>query len=90
VLLNWRDALAGDAARRLADVGNVLFDIAMLENPGGVERLTERVTARRVVFGSHFPLYYFEAALFKVHEAGFQRPDETAITTGNASRMRAG
>lgn len=90
VILNWRNALAGDDAPRLAEAGEVYFDFAMVEGPGGVGRLRQKVSVRRVLFGSHFPLYYFESTALKVREAALPQEEEKAICEGNARRLLGG
>ena len=42
----------------------------MWEGIEGVARLVEQLPPERVLFGSNFPLFYFEAALLKVQESG--------------------
>ena len=74
-------------ARRLADLGEVYFDIAMLEGPGGVERLRRAVTGQRVVFGSYSPFYYFESAMLKVSEAVLTKDERQAVLEGNPQRL---
>jgi hypothetical protein len=39
------------------------------------------------VFGSHFPLFYFQSAALKVREAGFGAADAKAISEDNARRL---
>ncbi|MFZ0303623.1 MAG: amidohydrolase family protein [Terracidiphilus sp.] len=63
---------------------NVYFDIAMNEGVGGLVRLIAETSPSRVVFGSHFPFFYFESALLKVREAGLTSSQKTALTEGNA------
>jgi hypothetical protein len=65
----------------------VYFDFAMVEGPGGVERLRRKVSAQRVVFGSNFPLYYFESAVLKVREAALPDEEQRAVLEGNAHRL---
>lgn len=68
----------------LKKAGNVYFDIAMNEGIGGLVRLREATAPERVVFGSHYPFFYFESALLKVRSAGLPHDDETALLEGNA------
>ena len=70
--------------KELAHTGQVFFDIAMIEGTGAVERLVEAAGADRVLFGSNFPLFYFEAAEGKLRESGFRPEVESAIKTDNA------
>jgi predicted TIM-barrel fold metal-dependent hydrolase len=74
-------------AKKLAGPANVLFDIAMVEGVGGVARLAEAVSPERVVFGSHFPLFYFESASLKIKEAGLAAGQASAIRERNARKL---
>jgi len=84
VVLNApRDSLR----KKIAAAGNVYFDIAMVEGVGGIGVLASEVSAQRVVFGSHFPLFPFQSAALKIKEAGFRAADEKAILEDNARRL---
>ena len=63
------------------------FDLAMLEGIEGVARLVEQLPPERVLFGSNFPLFYFEAALLKVQESGLSEERKTMLFEGNARRL---
>ncbi|MES2221388.1 MAG: amidohydrolase family protein [Acidobacteriota bacterium] len=86
VLLNagdWAGAsLPSSPAIRKAD--NVYFDIAMNEGVGGLASLIADTAPDRVVFGSHYPFFYFESALLKVHSAALPRDQELAVYERNA------
>jgi predicted TIM-barrel fold metal-dependent hydrolase len=41
-----------------------------------------------LVFGTHFPLFYPESALFKVRESALKEEDAQAIYHGNARKLR--
>jgi predicted TIM-barrel fold metal-dependent hydrolase len=71
----------------VAAAGEVYFEISMLEGLGALARLIQQVSAERVLFGSNFPLFYFESALFKVREAGLTQLQQNAIFEGNAQRL---
>ena len=86
VILNWRSP-AGDAARRLADAGQVYFDFAMLEGAGGLERLRQAVPPDRIVFGSYFPFYSFASSALKVRESALSEEERQAFLAGNARRL---
>ncbi len=89
ILLNagyWAGAKT-PAVTSIAKAGNAFFDIAMDEGIGGLERLIAATSPSRVVFGSHYPFYYFESALLKVRSAGLSRADENAIYEGNARSL---
>jgi uncharacterized protein len=74
----------------IKEAGNAWFDIAMNERVGGLARLIEQTSSARVVFGSHYPFFYFESALLKVRSAGLPRDEELAITEGNARSLLKG
>ena len=75
--------------QRMLAAGDVWFDFSMVEGVGGVGRPAQRVSIQRMLFGSHYPLYYFESALLKVQEAGFTEAERTAVLEGNARRLLA-
>ena len=87
MLLNWTPSLKGQQLKPLLDHGRVLFDIAMVEGIEGVARLLERVSPERVLFGSHYPFFYFEAALLKMKESGLPVDQQKAVFEGNARRL---
>jgi predicted TIM-barrel fold metal-dependent hydrolase len=86
-ILNWWPTLRVDRIRPLADAGEIYFDIAMLEGIEGVARLVQQLPPERVLFGSNFPLFYFEAALLKVQESGLPEAGKTMLFEGNARRI---
>jgi predicted TIM-barrel fold metal-dependent hydrolase len=87
VLLNWWPSLRGERIRSLADDGAVYFDLAMLEGIEGVARLVDQLPPERILFGSNFPLFYFEAALLKVQESGLPEGRKTMLFEENARRI---
>lgn len=76
--------------RQIKEAHNVSFDIAMNERVGGLSRLIAETSPSRVVFGSHYPFFYFESALLKVRSAGLPHDQELAITEGNARSLLNG
>ncbi len=76
--------------KQIAAAGQVWFDISMVEGAGGVGLLSHDLPAGRLVFGSHFPFFYFESAALKVREAGFSPAEEKAITEDNARALLRG
>jgi hypothetical protein len=74
-------------SKQIAAAGQVWFDIAMVEGVGGVGALARDLPRGRVVFGSHFPLFYFESAALKVREAGFTGAEAEAIFEDNARSL---
>jgi hypothetical protein len=69
---------------------NVYSEIAMWENVGGVARLISQTSPARVVFGSHFPFFYFDSAFLKVREAGLSAEETQAVLEGNARTLLKG
>jgi len=76
--------------KKLAAAGRVYFDFAMVERLRGVATLAAQVSPQRVVFGSHFPLFYLESCLLKLQEAGLPGAEVAAIKEANARLLLAG
>jgi predicted TIM-barrel fold metal-dependent hydrolase len=85
-LTNYR-AATPELMRALAAAGQVYADFSMIEGVYGLERLAQDITPRRVVFGSYFPFYYWEAARLKLKESGLA---EQPVLEGNARRLMGG
>ena len=73
--------------RELSAAGGIWLDIAMVEGVGGVADFFHEAKPDRILFGSHFPFFYFEAAALKVKEAGLPANDSQAITNQNARAL---
>ncbi len=73
--------------KQIVAAGKVYFDIAMVEGVGGVALLAADISHERIVFGSHFPLFYFQSAALKVREAGLTPAEATSISEGNARQL---
>lgn len=87
VLLNaWR-TLPGPLLPRVLAAGNVSLDIAMLEGVGGLETQLVVIPAERVLFGSHAPFYYHDAAVLKLQESSLSPTAAQAIRSANAMRL---
>lgn len=80
-------SLASPLATRLAGAGRVHLDISHHEGLQGLSRARQSVPADRLLFGSHTPLFVFEANLLKLRESPL--PDESlrAIAFENANRL---
>lgn len=78
-----------EQVQKLLSAGNVYFDISMVEGVGGVARLAQKISIQRVLFGSNYPLFYFESAMLKVRESGFTDTERQAILEENARRLLA-
>ena len=89
VLINALGALHGESLRRLTRAGNISVEVSMLEGVGGVGGLMAQVPAQRVLFGSHAPLFYFEAAELKLKESLLTPEHRRAICQDNARRLLA-
>lgn len=87
-LLNWHRAVPADLAKQLAAAG-VGFDIATVENVGGVANLIEQISVPRVLFGSHAPFFYFESAALKLKESALGGDALRAVCEFNARRWLA-
>jgi predicted TIM-barrel fold metal-dependent hydrolase len=87
VVLNCDPSRNPEQLQRLASTGHVYFDIAMVEGVGGVARLAQKIAIQQILFGSHFPLFYFESALLKVSEAGLTDAETGAILEKNARSL---
>jgi predicted TIM-barrel fold metal-dependent hydrolase len=89
VILNAYPSLQIEKLRPLSLAGQVYFDFAMVERAGAVGRLGQEVTFPRVLFGSNYPLYYFESSLLKVRESGLTDEQTTAVFEASARRLLA-
>jgi predicted TIM-barrel fold metal-dependent hydrolase len=87
VLLNALNTLRGEPLRELLGAGEVFVEIATLEGVGGVGALLGDIPADRVLFGSHSPLFTFEAAMLKLEESPLGPAPLRAIREGNAGRL---
>lgn len=89
VILNSYPNLPIEKLQKLSSAGQVNFDIAMVERVGAVARLAGQVSFPRVLFGSNYPLYYFESALLKMRESGLTEAQTKAVFEENARRLLA-
>lgn len=86
-VLNAFRALPPLKAAPLVSAGNVSFEISMLESVAGVERFAQQVPVERLMFGSHSPLFYWQAARLKLDESELPAPHLKAIASQNALRL---
>jgi len=89
IILNSDHAQMPERLKSLVPFNNVYFDLAMVEGVNGVGRLAKVVSSRRTLFGSNFPLFYFESAALKVREAGCTDAEKQAILEDNARGLLA-
>lgn len=87
VILNTDPKHDSALLEKLTATGRAHFDISMVEGVGGVARLAQKTSVRHVLFGSHYPLFYFESALLKVREAGFPDAEARAVLEENARKL---
>jgi hypothetical protein len=89
VLLNaLTSASRTDKLYRLTNTGEVYVEIAMLETLSALETLVKDIPVERVLFGSHAPSFYFEAAVLKLQESNLPPAHTRAIKHENASHLR--
>ena len=84
VIHNRKREPSGKLLGRLSYSGEVYFDFAMLEGVGAIPKLLKEIPSDRLLFGSHYPFFYFESALLKVQEAGLNESEQRAIFKENA------
>ena len=84
VIQNRRRKPSGKLLGRLSYHGEVYFDFAMLEGVGGISKFIDEIPGDRLLFGSHYPFFYFESALLKVKESELSKAQRDAIFNGNA------
>ncbi len=87
VLLNCYPQMGLEPLGKLSAAGDVYFDLSMVEGVGGVARLIKEVGLERVLFGSHYPFFYYESALLKMQESGLTEAQKKAILEENARRL---
>jgi predicted TIM-barrel fold metal-dependent hydrolase len=87
VILNSDPLHNLEQSKELLSAGNISFDISMVEGVGGVARLAKKVSLPRVLFGTHYPLFYFESALLKVREAEFTDVERQTVLDSNANKL---
>jgi uncharacterized protein len=68
----------------LARAGKIHFDFANVESVGGLGKMLQRFGSERVLFGSHFPLFYPESALLKIRESALKDEEVQAVQHANA------
>jgi uncharacterized protein len=87
VLLNAFQPFQHDLILKIAAAGRVYFEPATLEGAGGVGNLLEKLPVSRLLFGSHAPLFYFEAALLKLQESALDETTLRAVCHDNAHEL---
>ena len=88
ILLNALAAnVRNDKLYRLLEAGEVYVEIAMLEGVAGIEELLKFVPLERILFGSHAPSFYFEAAALKLQESRIPINLINSVTHESARRL---
>ncbi len=93
VIANAKNAeaksVANDAAGELPP--NLYFEMSHFESVGGVQDMVNELGLGHVLFGTHAPYYYPEAATLKVfEECDFSDDELVALTHANAEGLVAG
>jgi len=89
VVLNTDPSHNEAQSARLVSAADVYFDISMVERVGGLARMAQKASWPRLLFGSHYPLFYLESALLKIREAGLNGAERQAVLENNARRLVA-
>jgi hypothetical protein len=84
VLLNALKSLTVEKSEQLASIGQVFFEIAMLEGVGGISEWLNRLPQERLLFGSYTPFFNVESALLKLRESPLGGIQREAIRFRNA------
>lgn len=87
VLLNALAIVRGEPLRKLFSAGEVCVETATLEGVGGIENFLKQAPPERLLFGSHAPYFYLEAAALKLKESSLTLAQSQAIRRKNAERL---
>lgn len=80
-------ATAGEIAALTAGAPNVSCDISYAETGNIMDRLLSSTSASRLVFGSHTPFFYTQAAVRKLTAASLHEEVRDAIAVENAKAL---
>ena len=86
-LLNAMTVLRPDLLDRLVAAGNVSIEVAMLEGVNGLQKTLNHTPLERVLFGSYFPFFAWEAAQLKLQESPLAEMQREAIGERNAAAL---
>ena len=81
-LLNYRPR---NIPAALVQLNRLYFDTARVEGTDGVPKLVSRVSAHRVLLGSHAPFLIPEAALIRTHESNQLDREALRLVWGTAA-----
>jgi predicted TIM-barrel fold metal-dependent hydrolase len=87
VIQNHRSEIHRDLVSKLAGTVRVYFDIARAEQVGSIEHMLGEISADRILFGSHSPFFYFEAARLKMEESELTDTQRVDLLRRNAERL---
>lgn len=87
LLCNCRPYQSEPIMEALSACANLHVDISVLEGVGRLETLIPQIGVHSIVFGSHAPYQYLDAALLKLRESCLSQADMDAIVYGNAQRL---
>lgn len=92
ILSNSGAEIRSPLTTQLAKCGQIYFDLSMVEQTGGVSAYAQAISPERLLFGSYFPFFYFEASLLKLqeNEETLGRHQIDLIAFKNAERLLAG
>lgn len=86
-LLNCTSNIEMEQYRAALAASDVYAEFSMVDGIAGVARLVHEFPLQRVLFGSYYPFFYFESALFKVQESGLDESSKNAICAANARQL---
>ena len=76
-----------DKLYRLISAGNIYVEISTLETMAALETLINDIPIDRILFGSHSPSFYFEAAQLKLQESSLPAAHIRRITSETARTL---
>lgn len=80
----------GELQPLLKNAPNISADIAFVETLNTMDRVIEKIGCQQMVFGSHTPFFYTEAALRKLRDSSADEKIMQAIAFQNAQRILNG
>jgi predicted TIM-barrel fold metal-dependent hydrolase len=87
VLLNGFQGTSRPLLWKLAATKKVYFEIATLEGVAAITSVLKQMPVTQLLFGSHAPFFYFEAAYLKLKESALDEYQMKAITAANAREL---
>lgn len=87
MLLGVPPALSIVSIAEVSTAGQVFVEMSMVEGVDRLASLVDQVGAARVLFGSHYPLFYLESAVLKIRESELPETFLDKIRSGNAAGL---